>query len=242
MLSANWITEKHIDFEYKKYLLLGYLQRVSERFTESRLYPALSELVSHYRNVVAIRDNKKNLFESFPERLTGTDLSKFNMIYEKLVNDDQLMSEIESIINFSIPQFEKYISEGKTIYEFIESKLNIFPIGIIPLHADEGYLMIKYAPKGDTLVYEYQITIFENPDERYRGISTQYLCSYSSSVANTFENIKLELIRYNRKLPNPATYVVESEIAVPLEETLLPLAKRSLVKLVATRSGDSTGK
>jgi hypothetical protein len=238
MLSANWITEKHIDFEYKKYLLLGYLQKVSEQFTESKLYPALSELVSHYRNVVAIRENKKSLFDSFPERLSGADLNKLRMIYEKLVNDDQLMEEIESIISFSIPQFEKYIAEGKTIYEFIESKLNIFPVGIIPLHADEGYLFIRYSPKGDTLVYEYHITIFEKPDERYRGIATEYIASYSPSLANTFENIKQDLIRYHRKMPNPATYVVESEIAVPLEETLLPLAKRSLVKLVATRSGD----
>jgi hypothetical protein len=236
MLSANWITEKHIDFEYKKYLLLGYLQRVSENFTESKLYPSLSELMSHYRNVTAIRENKRSLFDSFPERLSGTDLNKFNMIYEKLVNDDQIMNEIETIIEFSIPQFEKYISEGKAIYDFIESKLNIAPVGIIPLHADEGYMLLKYSPTGDTLVYEYHITIFENPDERFRGISTQFLCSYTGSINNTFENIKQDLIRYHHKLPNPATYVIESELKLPLEETLLPLAKRTLVKFVATHS------
>ena len=234
-LSANWITEKHIDFEYKRYLLLGYLQQVSENFTESRLYPSLSELMSHYRNVVSIRDNKKNLYDSFPERLSGADVSGFKMIYQKILNDDQIMQEIESIIEFSIPQFEKYIAEGKTIYDFIESRLSIAPVGIIPLHADEGYLMLKYAPGGDTLVYEYQITIFENPDEKYRGIATQFLCAYSQSIHNTFENIKLDLIRYHRKLPNPATYVIESELQVPLNETLLPMAKRALVKFVATR-------
>ena len=43
-LSTNWITEKHIDFEYKKYVLLGYLQHVNESFTENKLYPSLSEL------------------------------------------------------------------------------------------------------------------------------------------------------------------------------------------------------
>ena len=235
-LSTNWITEKHIDFEYKKYLLLGYLKGVSESFTETKLYPSLSELVTHYRNVIALRDKKKDLFNSFPERLTGTDLSGFNLIYEKLLNDDQLMNEIENIIEFSIPQFEKYITEGKSIYDFIESKINIFPVGIMPLNADEGYLLLKYNPKGDTLVYEYQITIFENPDERYRGISTNFLCSYTSSIQNTFENIKQDLIRYNRKLPNPATYVIESDLNVPLQETLLPMARRTLVKYVASGS------
>ena len=235
-LSANWITEKHIDFEYKRYLLLGYLQKVSENFTESRLYPSLSELMTHYKNVVAIRDNKKSLYESFPDKLTGADLNGFKMIYQKILNDDQLMQEIENIIDFSIPQFEKYISEGKAIYDFIESRMSIAPVGIIPLHADEGYLLLKYSPGGDTLVYEYQITIFENPVEKYRGISTQFLCSYTQSIHNTFENIKLDLIRYHRKLPNPATYVIESELQVPLHETFLPLAKRTLVKYVASQA------
>jgi hypothetical protein len=232
-LSVNWITEKHIDFEYKKYLLLGYLQQVSEEFTESKLYPSLAELLNHYRNVVAIRDNKRSLFESFPERLSGTDMKDFNLMYEKLLADDQIMSEIESIIQFSIPQFEKYINEGRSIYDFIESRISISPVGILPLNADEGYLLLSYSPSGDTLVYEYHITIFESPEEKYRGIATEYLTTFSRTLGNTFENIKSELIRYHRKLPNPATYVVESELHVPLKETLLPMAKRSLVKFVA---------
>jgi hypothetical protein len=106
----------------------------------------------------------------------------------------------------------------------------------MPLNADEGYLLLKYSPAGDTLVYEYQITIFENPDERYRGISTNFLCAYSKSIQNSFESIKQDLIRYHNKLPNPATYVIESELQVPLQETLLPLARRTLVKYVAAGS------
>ncbi|MBL0340199.1 MAG: hypothetical protein IPP71_04325 [Bacteroidetes bacterium] len=237
-LSANWITETHIDFEYKKYLLLGYLQKVSENFTESKLYPSLSQLVTHYQNVVAIRNNKKNLYDSFPDKLTGADLSGFRMIYQKILNDDQIMQEIESILDFSIPQFEKYIAEGRAIYDFIESRMSIAPVGIIPLHANEGYLLLKYAPGGDTLVYEYHITIFEGPEEKYRGISTQYLCAYSQSIHNTFENIKQDLIKYHLKLPNPATYVIESDLQVPLQETLLPLAKRTLVKFVAAQTNN----
>ena len=33
-------------------------------------------------------------------------------------------------------------------------------------------------------------------------------------------------------MPNPATYAIESEWTVPLEETLLPIAKRRLLKFV----------
>lgn len=235
-LSENWITEKHIDFEYKRYVLLAYLQHVSEQFEEVRLYPALSELVNHYRNLVALKENKKNLLDSFPEKLTQADLNNFKLVYEKLCEDDKLMQELQSIIEFSIPQFQKHLSEGKKIYDFIESKINIFPVGIMPLNFDAGYLMLKSGHLNETRIYEYQITIFEQSTERYRGISMQYIASYEKTLNNTYENIKRDLLLFNKNLPNPATYVVETELVLPIDDTLLPLAKRTLVKYISTQS------
>lgn len=232
-LNDNWLTEKHIDFEYKKYVLLGYLQHVSERFEETRLYPALSELVRHYRNLVSLRDQKQQLYGSFPGKLSHADLQHFKLVYEKLCNDDHLMQELEQIIHFSIPRFEYHLAEGKRIYDIIESKLNIQPVGIVPLHTDAGYLFLKNGDHRETTVYEYQITIFDQPDERYRAISLQYVTTYEKSLRHTYENIKHDLLMYQRHLPNPATYVIESEMTLPLEDTLLPLAKRSLVKYLS---------
>lgn len=231
-LSDNWITSNHIDFEYKKYILLAYLQHVNDCFEETKLYPALSELVKHYRNLVALRDQKNSLYNSFPEKLNSADLQNFKLVYEKLCADDRLMQELESIINFSIPQFEQHLAEGKKIYDFIESKLNIYPVGIVPLHTDAGYLILQNGDHKNTMVYEYQITIFDQPTERYRAIGVQYVNSFAKTLRNTFENIKGDLIRYNKNLPNPATYVIESALTLPLEDTLLPLAKRSLVKFL----------
>jgi hypothetical protein len=234
-LSINWITEKHIDFEYKKYVLLAYLQHVSDNFTENKLYPSLSELVKHYRNVIALRDNKKTMYQSFPERVANVDLKNFSLMYEKILGDDALMHEIETIILFSIPHFEKQIAEGKKIYDFIESAINIYPVGIVPLSNNEGYIFLTTKQNRETRIYEYQITLFESPDEKFRGICTNYICSYEKSFTNTFENIKLDLLKYHQKLANPATYLIESELSIPLEETFLPLAKRSLMKFVSVQ-------
>lgn len=235
-LSENWITEKHIDLEYKRYVLLAYLQHVSERFEETRLYPALSELVNHYRNLIALKESKKNLSDSFPEKLTQTDLNNFKLVYEKLCDDDKLMQELQSIIEFSIPQFQRHLSEGKKIYDFIESKITIFPVGIMPIHFDEGYLMLKSGTQSETRVYEYHITIFEQSTERFRGISIQYVASYEKTLNNTYENIKRDLLMFNKSFPNPATIVVETDLVLPIDDTLLPLAKRSLVKYISSQS------
>lgn len=232
-LNRNWITENHIDFEYKKYILLAYLQHVSENFTENRLYPYLSDLVEHYRNLKALKDNKNVLFNSFPDRMKAADLEQFRIIYEKMVGDDNLMQEIESIIDFSLPKMELYLKEGKAIYDFIEEQFRIFPIGVIPLSNEEGYMLLKTGASDETQVYEFHITLFENPNERFRGITAVYIGSYQKTLLTTFEAIKVELLRYNQQLPNPATYVIETELAIPFNETFLPIAKRCLVKTIA---------
>lgn len=231
-LSANWITEKHIDFEYKKYILLAYLQEVSQNFEENRLYPVLSELVSHYRNTLSLKENKNHLFEQFPGRIEKADLESMKLIYKKIVKDDALMKEIECIIDYSLPQFEKQLNIGKKIYDYIEEHLTIMPVGVVPLYAHEGYFLLKDGLNKDTKVYEYQITIFEQPEEKFRGIHTNYITSYSKNFINTFESIKTDLIRNNSKLPNPATYAIETDMVLPLEETFLPIAKRALVKYI----------
>ncbi|REK36312.1 MAG: hypothetical protein DWQ44_02495 [Bacteroidetes bacterium] len=232
-LNKNWITENHIDFEYKKYVLLAYLQKVSENFTDHRLYPYLSDLVGHYRSLKALREGKHNLFSQFPETMVRTDMEKFHVIYEKLIQDDGLMQELENILEFSIPQMEIYLNEGKKIYDFLEDKLKIFPVGLIPLNKEEGYMLLRTGNSTDTLVYNYAITIFENPTEKYRAIHVSYIASYEKSICVTYEAIKSDLIQYNKILPNPATYVIESDLDIPFDETFLPMAKRSLVKWIA---------
>lgn len=232
-LNDDWITEKHIDFEYKKYVLLAWLQHVNDRFEEVKLYPALADLVRHYRNLVALREQKHQLYDSFPGKLLQADLRQFKLVYDKLSNDDQLMQQLEQIISFSIPRFEQQLAEGRKIYDFIESKLSILPVGIVPLHTDAGYLFLRNGDEHDTRVFEYQITIYDQPEERYRAIGLRYITSYSGNLKYTDEQIKLDLLRYKTDLPNPATYSVRCELTLPVEETLLPLAKRSLVKYLA---------
>lgn len=233
-LNKNWITEGTIDFEYKKYILLAYLQEVKNNFGNKKLYPFLSDLVSHYKNLISIREDKKILSENFPDKMTRTDFERLSFIYEKIVEDDDIMREIEDILSFAIPKLNEQLKEGKDIYEYIEENLNIYSIGIYPLYPDEGYFFIIQSDDGNTKVFEFQITIFHNSDEKFRGIHTKYVDSFKKNITNTFESIKVELIkRYKKKLPNPATYVIESTIPCPFDETLLPIAKRSLVKYIS---------
>lgn len=229
-LTKNWLTEKHIDFEYKKYLLLAYLQDVKQNFDSTRLYPWLAQLIEHYKNAVSVRDNKQTLKENFPHRISGIDSSSGKLSYELLVKDDELMKELENIVEYAIPQFETRVEEGKSIYDIVEEHLYIQPVGIIPLNTEFGYMFLKGGDAADTNVYEYQITFWETASEKYKAIHAHYVKSYKKNISTTFQSMKSDLMRENKRLPNPAAYAIESEMVLPLEETFLPIAKRMLVR------------
>jgi hypothetical protein len=229
-LNKNWLTEGLMDFEYKKYLLLAYLQDVKENFNEKKLYPHLSDLLFHYKNLLSVKENKKLLRENFPKQISKADFEKLELIYDELINDDKVMQDIEEILMYSLPKLKEHLIEGKDIYDFVEDQLTISSVGVSPLYPDEGYLLIYKPGKSETRVYEYQLTIFQNADEKYRGVHTHFLETISKSVFGTFESIKIDLIRKYKKMPNPATYLVDSRLDYPFQETLLPIAKRLLVK------------
>src|SRR3978361_1471014 len=100
-LSENWFAEGYIDFELKKYTLLAYLQHVNTFFNQNMLYPQLADIIFHYNNIVAFRENKKFLQEQFPKQLTEINIQKLQVVYERMIEDDELMHELEEIINFS---------------------------------------------------------------------------------------------------------------------------------------------
>jgi hypothetical protein len=233
-LGINWFIEGSIDFEYKKYILLDYLQEINRHFDKSRLYPNLADLIFHFNNLLYFKKNKSMLQQSFPQRLTQADLDAVKLTYQKIVDDDSSMREIEQIITYALQEMDPAIQTGKEIYDFVESCLNIDPVGIVPLLPYHGYFSLRNGRERTHFIYEYQITIFENKDDKYRGININFIDTYVQSIANTPEAVKLELIRRNKYLPNPAVYYVQSDITFPLEQTLLPVAKRSLVKYISS--------
>jgi hypothetical protein len=231
-LGLNWFIEGPLDFEYKKYVLLDYLQEINRHFDKSKLYPNLADLVFHYNNLVDFKQNKSLLQQAFPQRLTQADIEAVKLTYKKIIADDSSMLQIERIITYALDKMDPSIQIGREIYDFVESRLNIDPIGLVPLMPYQGYFSLRNGAEKTNLVYEYQITIFENKDDKYRGINIQHVYSYEHSITNTPESVKLDLIKHRKHLPNPAVYYVQSDINFPLEQTLLPVAKRSLVKYI----------
>ena len=232
-LSETWFVEGNIDFESKKYTLLAYLQRINAYFDEKKLYPHLSDIIFHFNNILAFKENKRFLQQQFPRRLTGVQIQKLELLYEELIADSDLMQELEAIARYAVPKIKNTIDIGTEIYSNVEDKLSIYPIGIQPLENTEGYFFLCQEGYRFTKVYYYYLSFFEKQNDKYRALKAQYVDEWERNFVNTFENIKITLLKNRKNVPTPAVYAIEVKSDFPLEETTLPIAKRSLVRHIS---------
>lgn len=232
-LNSDWLTDGLIDFEYKKYTLLAYFQEVRKSFNKVELYPILNELIQHYDNLNQLKEGKSSIESRFPKQINGLDVTKLKILYKQMLHDDEIMKELEEIVEYALPMFKDTLKEGKEIYEFVETQCEVTPIGLLPLYTDEGYFFLGNAT-GELTVHRYQMMKFESPVQNYRGINTTLIDKINKGIGETFESLKLSLIRRFADLPNPATYLIQSKMFFPYQPTLVPIAKRLLIKHIST--------
>lgn len=231
-LSENWLTENIIDFEYKKYVLLGYLQQVKEQFKEQKLYPDLSDLISHYKNLIELKQNTSSLENSFKKNLKGIDFNTQQFLYESTINDESL-NELKQIIEFSEPLLANELHHGKAIFEFAEQHISVSNIGLIPIYKAEGYFLLQGFKEKQVEVYQYCLTKIKLIEKQVLGLQCDYLKSLKLTLSTQVDKIKLDLISENPQLPNPAVYFFKTDVKLPTDETFLPIAKRLLYQKLA---------
>ena len=93
-LDKDWLTKDNTDFEYKKYILLDYLQRVSNQFKENKIYPYLSDCIEEFRSLKDLLEQKDKLT---PKELTSIDFKNMELIYTTI--EDDIFVEIQKLIN-----------------------------------------------------------------------------------------------------------------------------------------------
>jgi len=231
-LDKNWLTEGLIDFEYKKYILLAYLKNIRQNFRVNKLYPYLSDLINHYSNLKNLQKDKLDLASQFPKILKTDELLSYKLTFERLIKDDSISQELEDIMIYAIDEMLGTMKAGKEIYELVEGSMEIIPIGLTSLYRNEGYMLIDHTKSSDIKIFRYQITVFEGPTDTHRAIHTTFVDSIKKGISTTYEHVRLMLVRKNRDISNPATYLINSKYTFPLEETVLPVAKRLLVRHV----------
>ena len=228
-LNKNWLTEGLLDFEYKRYVLLAYLQNVKKHFDKSELYPLLSDLIWHYKNLINFKETSHMLESGFKKEILDIDLTNQKLRYSDNVNEEW-MKEINNIISYATPLLQQNINSGKDIYELIEKHLNLETVGILPQNKSEGYFLFHYTKSREVPAYYYSVSKIHTTEGMGRVIYTSYAGTYTLGLSRTYETIKSQLIQANQQLPVPAVYTIQTNLLVPFKETLMPIAKRFFLR------------
>lgn len=228
------------DFERAQYRILGNLQRVRKDFSNNRIYPHLSDLVSIYGTLRTIADSTDTLKEAIPGSIADIDLEAGEVIYEKPEIGPDQMEAIEEIIHWALPLIQDTIDEGKTIFEFVEDHLHLEEVGIVPSYVQEGYLFVPDHESNEIHILQYSVSIFTSASERFRSLRTSHVKSVAQQpIQATPQSLKLSLMEERRDLPNPATYAFDFELNFPYEATVLPVAKRKLMRYLFSEGGEA---
>lgn len=224
-LNKEWLTEPHIDFEYKKYLVLAYLQDMQRYFMQNKIYPYLDQLCQHFEQLEIIRKSKKNKMDAFPKELKAIDIKKQRLLYASSYQDDELLEEMNTILSFAHRKMGEHIREAEEIKSVLLENIHLEPVGVMPIRRNEGYIIL-YTGK-EIRCYYYRIKLIQQGKEPvpYKQVLTRFLLAKPKKRLMQLESIKNELIKMNPELPVPAVYFVESQHRVPFVETLIPLTK-----------------
>jgi len=116
------------------------------------------------------------------------------------------------------------------MYEFVELNLSLETVGLLPLYRNEGYFFLTEDGKKEVSIYRYQLSNIHHSNEDYKSLSSQFVRREKLNFIRNVRRLKLDLVKLFKDLPNPATFLVVSSLNFPLEETLVPVTKRLLLR------------
>lgn len=226
-LSPDWFVEPAIDFELKSYHLLAWLKHVQENLSEKKYFPLIDDLKLQLKNLEEYQQKNSELIELFKNKLSNIDQEQNTLLSPSDTPVESVFDELNKIVSWSILQLKKeHQNFNQQVLDTLAT-IQVFPVGLQPLYQKEGYLFIPI--EKNIAVYEYTFhELYTMYDHDWFYTQTSGIGEFSLNWFQTYEDLKIELAKQFNKFDVPATFVCEYQEELPLQETLLPLAKKRL--------------
>lgn len=230
-LSLNTFIRAVRDVERTQFEVLNALKQMHTNFHQNKIYPDLSALINLYDTLQHIAHNADTLESLVPKRLKELDMEQQSWLHEPSRLKDTDFEAIRDLIVWALPHIQRAIEEGKTMFEFVDENLAIEVVGILPSYLEEGYFFIPDNLTSSVHLIKYELSIFTNANERYRSLKTTLVKSVATNIIlQPAQTLKHGLIEEFPEMPNPATFAFTTDLEFPFQETVLPVAKRRLLR------------
>lgn len=232
-LSLNLFTKVQDDLEKRQYIILAELKKISSEFQYYKVYPHLSFLVDLHRTLKEVIGHITDLRNRFPKRISKIDWVNRTIEHDVVFVDGTDLKSVEDLIVWAIPNIEKTIQEGAAIHEYVSEGLTVEHVGIVPNYREEGYFFLPDNKKKKLNLFKFEVSIFQSAEDKYRSLKTKLLKTLNKELAEISPNsVKLDLIKEQQELPNPATFSFHTDLDFSFNSTILPIAKRKLMQKI----------
>ena len=212
------------DAEAARYRVLAALQRARQSFARNRVAPELARLLGLHRDLHALLDGAGAVEGSQSGRAVGVDWEAGRVVHARPPAPLAL-----HLARWAQPHVARAVREGQALYEFAAEHAALDAVGVVPAYRDEGYLVVTAG--GAVRPFRYHVSSLAGADGRYRALRTSDVPVALDPLAPPHA-WKAALAASDPDLPAPALFAVRADLDLPVDETLLPVAKRKLLGLV----------
>jgi len=221
------------DVEINQYKILSRLKEYRNEFNKNKLYPSLSELVFLSSQLEDILNKKDNFLLQVPKKRSGQNAKSKSLFFDVADQVVEYEDYVYELIEWALPQIRSLIDEAYVIYEFVEDYLAIREVGVSPIYKDEGYLFVHNNGENIMQVHKYRNTVYSSENTPYHSLKTTFIeKAQIINTTNAPELLKDEIIKRSDDRPNYATFVCDTDLDFPFDETIFPVAKRKLLSIL----------
>lgn len=220
------------DWELNQYKILGGIKLYRDEFRNNKIYPALDDLLKLNTLLENLLNQNYNLPDSFDKKIGDLNVNNKELFidsFEKNISDQQFFFEL---VQWSLPHIKEVIDEGIVLYDFVERNINFIQLGVLPLSKDEGYFVIPDNNEEMIQVHRFKCTLYSSNGTRSGVLNTRYLQSLDKTFLSTPESINHYLINTYIDYSNHATFICQTDLDFPFNESMFPVAKRKLMDLL----------
>ena len=224
MLPVDWLFQSKMDSEYLEYKLMAYFQKVSKLYEEFKVYPMFSELCLHTANIMILKDKNSMMYLDQNYFYCDAEIHLEDLKYKpapEMSKEDML--EYHKILRFSSEKLNIYFQMTTflwtTVFESIELKL-LTPNSY--LNSNKGYFFIDH--NGSRYIIRYEM------EDIYSKVKIKVVHTYDDYTQDIFDVIRK--LAKRKKIDNTPIFEIKCKDMFPLEETLIPIAKRKIVSYI----------
>lgn len=208
------------DAEAARYRVLAGLQRARRAFTQNRVEPALARLSALHADLRALLGGAGRVERWGPA--VGVDWEA-----GRLVRATPPAPLALDLARWALPRVGGAVEEGRALWAFAGEHAALDAVGLLPAYRREGFLLV--GDGGPVRALRYRLSPLAGADGQAR-LDTRPVRVALDPLAPP-PTWKAALAAAAPDLGSPAAFHLRTDLPLPVDETLVPVARAKLLAL-----------